>query len=60
VSAVERLKEELMRDCQLATDLANYADDCRRRAEVADRTRDALNLPASYQLRRKLFKPGER
>jgi hypothetical protein len=60
VTTRELLKEELLKDCQLATELAQYAADLRRRADAADKVREALDLPASYQLRRRMFRPTER
>jgi hypothetical protein len=52
----ERLKTELNADCELAAQLANYEQKCLDNAARAKAAREALDLPATWVLRRRLFK----
>jgi hypothetical protein len=58
----ERLKDHLEADCQLAADLMEYVDRLARERNRIDRRREAalaavkaLDLPATYRLRRRPF-----
>lgn len=57
MTVAERLDLQLLADCALAADLANFAYNASPTEQaIAKAALDALDLPASYAYRRKRFK----